>query len=1125
MTQTETFPDEDQLRLPARWRRHVMPRRGRDFANTDLDTAVDPAASEAVALRIAELRPLIEEEFLKRDEKVYRPAVAARLRGLADPVGAAALMHLLDSTETNSLGYNHTITAAARLRHLDAWIADHGLAFAAVAVLESAMIYHSTYYRDGRLVTIGRIGTHSELQETEGWRLAQPAVNRVRSLLAAAPEAEYREAVAAVDARRTDLQRRIGAAILMPDEADWAEEAVTASIGYIAKYRMDDWMRWSILADPRHLHLVEQRGFVHGDISDRTLAPLVEGLGTAVLPLLTRVMDHMFARMSKPARAALMTAIGLLPSDEAVAYLVDKLELPGALNAVTATAARFPVRTLRVVAARVETAEPAARERLAGLVKSSPALADALDRTDDATRRAIAALTASPDELPAAPAGALPPLLVDPVWKRKRRKQERPVIEGLAPALETRLVWDDPEEERRWATLRDHDPYTSFGEKQEARVLARLEEHGDILDAAILFAWARLEFVQPLLERWDGTARYTGIAELQRILGRFGPPVADRVVALLKGRPALAEAVMPIQSLAAARLAADWLTRSKSVAPIAKRWLARHTAAAAHLLVPDALGPDAAARRAATTTLRYLILTHGAEPVAHAAKEYGDAAAAAIDALIAADPLDPLDAKIPKPPAWAAPNMLPQILLEGREAALPAEAVSHVTTVLALDSPEFPYAGVEVVAEACDRASLTRFSWALFELWTAVGSPAKDRWAFTQLARFADDDTVAELAALIRRWPGDGQHKRAVTGLEVLGDIGTETSLRALHVISRKVRFKALKLEAGKQIETVAERLGLTTEQLADRLVPDFGLDGDTSLVLAYGPRRFTVAFDEQLKPVVSDEDGKPLRSLPRPNADDDAALADAAYERFAQLKRDLRTVAKEQVRRLEHAMVAERSWTVPEFQEFFTDHPLMRHLARRLVWLAESGGEPSGFRIAEDGTFTDAADDRFDLPGDARVRLAHPLRLGDRLAAWAEIFADYELLQPFSQLSRPILGFTEEELRTGRVTRFDGATLKSGSVLGLAQWGWRRGPSNSWWVEPGFHRPLPAGGFVVVGLDPGIDSYEGRVDGAKIQTVSSVHLSEDADYTALGEGGDHPRDIDPLTASEVLGALARITA
>ncbi|MEU6249512.1 DUF4132 domain-containing protein [Glycomyces sp. NPDC047010] len=1099
-------PSEDRLVLPPKWQRHVMPRRGRDEA---APVPLDPDAPQDIQKRIADNWAHIEQGADGNEN--YTGAIREHLKGRFDPAGAAALMHLLDANG------KQTVPPAERLRHLDAWVAAHGLGFAAAAVLESALVYNGSYAQDDRSVFDGHLRTYLRWDEPKGWRNAEPAAHRIRAMLAAASEEEYRVAVDTVAQFRTDPARLVGAALLMPTEAAWVEAAVPEMTGYFEHRRADDWMAWHIAADPRDYHLTQRRGLTHAD--ERNLAPLLAGLGADALPALVGQLDGWFERLSKPARAALMTAIGLLPDDTATRRLIDRIDRPGALPVAMATAERFPHRTLRAVAASAADADPERLRLLGGLAGSSEAMRSAMDDAAPEVRDAVAALLNAGDRAPEATADMLPPLLVSPPWKAKRPKPV--VVAGLEPESATAVVWADEEERHRWATLREEDR-GGMDEQEEQRLLARLEKNGR-LDRPILFlAWARIEAAETLLDRWDGRATDVYPDELQRVLARFGTRVADRLVPLVKGRGAVAEALVPIRSLEAARLAAEWITKSKSLAPVAKQWFTRHAEAAPHLLVPDALGGDRPARKAATAALRYLIAEYGAEPVATAAKTYGEAASAAIGALIGTDPLDPLDTTIPKQAPWAAPALLPQVLLKGREAALPDESVAHLLTVLALDSPEIPYAGVRVAAETCDAESLTAFSWAVFELWTAAGSPAKDSWAFSQLAHFADDDTVARLETLVRRWPGQGQHKRAVDGLERLGAIGTETSLRALHSISLKVGFRPLKKEAGRQIDLVAARLGLSPEQLADRLVPDFGLDGD--LVLDYGPRWFAVGFDERLVPFAIDAQGKRLARLPKPRKGDDPAKAETAYQRFTQLKKDVKKVAEQQVRRLERAMAAQRTWTVPQFQEYFVGHPLLRHLARRLVWEAVAGDAALAFRIAEDETFADVDDETAALPGDAAVRIAHPAAL-DRLADWTRAFADYEVLQPFEQLGRPVLAFTEEELRTGRLERFAGRSISVGRVFALTKTGWLTGPANNLWVEPGVHLPLPGGGYVVLVLDKGFDAYLGTVDADQPdQAVRAVYLSSAADYDAAAERRGFPTAIDAVTASELLRTLDRYT-
>ncbi|MCH7230117.1 DUF4132 domain-containing protein [Glycomyces sp. L485] len=1102
-------PDTDHApRLPAEWTNHLLPWRGR---RTGPEIVLDAAAPALIAGRIARNRGDLDAALAQPDNQAVAAAATAHLDGDPDPAGAAVVMLLLEAKG------DYCIERDRRNEHLDAWTVEHGIDFAAAATTESLAITHwfPDYEQRGIAHTI--VGEDAPYRLGWSWHRPSDRIGRIRSLLASASESEYEAAVAALAQRRTDPARRLAAAQLMPTESLWVEEAC-ADFPAVGGH---EGALWTMVTAPEHV-AASRRTHIDGyHLTERTVAALVDGMGSASLPILADTLTRS-PEMSKDARVLLLRAIGLIPTDEAVEFTIDHLTMPGAQKTLLAMAERFPDRALRTIAVRARDADATLRGRLAGLARAAPGLLDtALPRLAPADREAIAGLLDDSDRVPDASTEALPELLVAPPWTRGRRK--RSAYRILSPFLEDRLVWEAGEQES-WSVIGEAE-FRWADRDFWMRRIRSFDKHSGSGHDTFFFACAPTDLAAPLLDRWDGSAGGLTEARAKRILSRFGTDVLDRLTPHLNRSPDIATAILPIRSREAARLAADWLRRLKSLRPVAKRWLDRHGPAAVHLLIPDALGTDKQARAAAAAALRHLIATRGAENVTAAAKEYGEEAAAeTVTALIDTDPLDPVDVKIPKPPAWADPAMLPQVLLQGREAALPAESVRHLTTVLAVAAPGFPYAGVDVVAATCDRDSLAEYSWALFEQWIAAEAPSKDGWALTQLAHFGGDDAVRRLTPMIRRWPGQSQHKRAVTGLEVLGAIGSESALAAIHSISQKVRFKALKEKATEQIGSIAEGLGLTTEQLGDRLVPDFGLDEASSVVLDYGPRKFKIGLDEQFKPYVTDMDGRPRKSLPKPGAKDDAELAGAAYKRFSQLKKDLRSVAKDQIERLERAMVSGRRWTTGEFQEFFVDHPLMWNLARRLIWLAESGGVRRAFRLAEDKSPTDVDEEEFDLPEDAAISLAHPARLGEDLTDWTEILADYEIIQPFDQLNRPVMAFTADELESGRLTRFEGARIEAVRLLGMTHWGWRRAAPEDAGCEPGVCYALPGGGYVLLSLDPGI--YAGDVSEFPLQTVESVHLSHAEDYrsAACGESHPHPTDLDPVTASEVLTALARIT-
>ena len=345
--------------------------------------------------------------------------------------------------------------------------------------------------------------------------------------------------------------------------------------------------------------------------------------------------------------------------------------------------------------------------------------------------------------------------------------------------------------------------------------------------------------------------------------------------------------------------------------------------------------------------------------------------------------------------------------------------------------------------------------------WQTAGSPSKENWGFKCLGHVGDDRIARRITPLIRKWPGESQHRRAVMGLDILLAIGTDIALMNLNGIAQKVKFKGIKDAARERIQELANRLGLTSEQLADRLVPDLGLEANGTLRLDYGARSFTVGFNEHLAPFVKDETGKLRKTLPKPGVRDDEALAEPAFQRFKQLKKDVRAIAKLQVARFEKAMLLQRRWTVPEFQEHLVQHPLIVHVVRRLIWgvFAEDGSLSQTFRVAEDGSYADQEDEVVSPPKDGLVGIVHAIELEPQTAAdWGDVLSDYEILQPFAQLGRPLFRLTPEEKTAMQWVRNPKQSIPVGRVVGLVNRGWERGEPMDGGAILDMSYPLPDG-------------------------------------------------------------------
>ncbi|GAA2633197.1 hypothetical protein GCM10010399_77060 [Dactylosporangium fulvum] len=483
-----------------------------------------------------------------------------------------------------------------------------------------------------------------------------------------------------------------------------------------------------------------------------------------------------------------------------------------------------------------------------------------------------------------------------------------------------------------------------------------------------------------------------------------------------------------------------------------------------------------------------------------------------------------MPARLPVLFDWADPARLAPIELRRGAGALPVDAVRHVLTMLAMSSPDEPYSGVAVVREACTERSLAEFGRSLLRQWLDAGAPPRAGWVLETQALVGDDETVHQLAALIRAWAAEGGIARANAALDVFVRIGSDTALMHLHGIAEKVRTRAVRQRARQRLDDIATDLGLSGDQFADRLVPRFGLDADGTLPLDYGPRRFVVGFDEQLRPFVADEDGRRRATLPKPGVKDDPELAPAAVQRFTTLKKDVRTVAADQLHRLERAMVRQRRWSGTEFRVHVAGHPLLWHIARRLVWATfdPAGNVTGAFRLAEDRTLADADDRAVSLADDTRVGIAHPLHLGDTLQAWSELFADYALLPPFPQLDRAVHRLTAAEREAVTFDRFTGAKAMGVKLLGLERRDWRR--AHVWdaaagWIQldlPG----EPAGASVAVArIEPGLDYANPSATPEHVITEVWVSRSlvDGAGWSAAAEDRVPLGALHPVTASEII--------
>ncbi|MEZ2294556.1 DUF4132 domain-containing protein [Variovorax sp. RCC_210] len=585
---------------------------------------------------------------------------------------------------------------------------------------------------------------------------------------------------------------------------------------------------------------------------------------------------------------------------------------------------------------------------------------------------------------------------------------------------------------------------------------------------------------------------------------------------------------------------AGWIARgfhtNRWVRREAAAWLARYPDTAARGLIPAALGEPGPAHEAAQAALRWLHAEGNTDAVRRQAEAYGSEAAAAVATLLAIAPEELLPDELPALPKTLPLAALPRLLLKNSGHALPQACVPDVLMAMMLGKPDAPYPGLPALLDALAPDSLARFGRALLAWWIGNGRPSKERWMFALQGRLGDDETARQLYGLLRQWRAALDRVRAYDAMAMLGDIGSDAALMHLAELARQTRYDDLRTRADRMLGEVAEQRGLSLDQLADRTVPDLGLDARARLTLDFGPRTFEVRMDDHFQPMVHDARGKALKTLPKPGANDEPGKAAAATTQLKELRKLAKTVATTQLRRLEAAMCAQRRWSADEFMPFFANHPVLRVFSRPLVWgLFDASNRLEGtFRVSAEGELSDLQDDPVKLPKAARIGLPHPLELAAQdpalAAAWSAVLADYEIMQPFEQLTRQTFAL-DPVLRTRReLPQWAGRQVSNAALMGLESRGWLREVGEGGMVDS-FNKALPGGRRLCVQLEEGW-FVQDVPDGKALQTVRAVALdgTDSARATqatqatqAIQANRGTLGDLPPIAFSEIERDLQRV--
>ncbi|MFV2171642.1 hypothetical protein ACFHW2_02110 [Actinomadura sp. LOL_016] len=365
----------DESLLPDGMRSLVHPRRG---GPVPASATVDTGAVRTVRDLTRDVEPALEDMFRSRrsyPESVE--AVRAWLRGEPDPVGAAA-------TASAVVRWQGVEDGPGRTAFVDAWAAEHGLPFAARAFTELCAVDAGPFPKTTEWVLMP-----SMTPDQPDWWWGGEAMLRMRTLLAAADDADYEEAVTRLAAHRAQPQaapsgrflrvsvagaavpgtgsqnpmidpfRRLAVSYLVPTELAWMDECIaetdfTRSIPTGALQLLCSLTDAGQVDVPKTSHVL----LGLGNRCPEAVATLAHEIGPAVVPVMRLPLRHHRRHRDErdvETRGALLDAAARLPYDSAFRLLADEVEDAAAGDALRTALDLYPERAARLLAPGAET--------------------------------------------------------------------------------------------------------------------------------------------------------------------------------------------------------------------------------------------------------------------------------------------------------------------------------------------------------------------------------------------------------------------------------------------------------------------------------------------------------------------------------------------------------------------------------------------------------------------------------------------------------------------------------------------------------------------------------------------------------------------------------------------------
>ena len=322
-------------------------------------------------------------------------------------------------------------------------------------------------------------------------------------------------------------------------------------------------------------------------------------------------------------------------------------------------------------------------------------------------------------------------------------------------------------------------------------------------------------------------------------------------------------------------------------------------------------------------------------------------------------------------------------------------------------------------------------------------------WACSLLDSPEISDSLGRLAEICyKKIPNHGSKSTRVANAAVIAlqNIGSDEALAQLNYLNQRIKLPSAKKQIEKALLGVAKQRGISVGEMEEQIVPDFGLNADGCIEEEMGSTlaRIIISANSKTQTEWLRSDGKALKNPPR----DIKESYSAEIKALRKKAKDVQSALHTHKRRIEKLYLEKRKWRVDAWRKYYLDHPLISHIARKLIWQFTAGSSTEAGiwhkhqLVNIDGQPLEWIDD------DTAVELWHPIaKPAEVVQTWRNGILDQQISQPFKQAHREIYIVTDAELNTETYSnRFAAHIIKQHQFQALCQVnGWKYQLQGQW--------------------------------------------------------------------------------